>query len=114
MIEYYNKLDLPMHCSLVQYPQAINVQYLPNELKQQVNQQVRNTVADLSGKIKQNRHNKIAKWSEYVLQYMNNTSVNVDSLTNDTKEYITVMDKLNKTTFLSVYPEFKEYWQRQI
>ena len=111
VIEYYNKLDLPMHCSLVQYPQAINVQYLPNELKQKVNKNVRNTVASLSGKIKQTRHNKIAKWSDYVLQYMNNSTVNVDALTEDTKEYITTMDKLNKTEFLSVYPEFKEYWQ---
>jgi len=42
---------------------------------------------------------------------MNNTSINVDKLTDDTREYITTMDKLNQTEFLSVYPEFKEYWQ---
>ena len=46
-----------------------------------------------------------------VLQYMNNSGVNVGSLTNDTTEYMKVMDKLNETNFLSVYPEFEEYWQ---
>jgi len=100
-----------MHCSLVQYPEAINIQYLPNELKQKVNKEVRNTVANLSKKIKENRHNKIAKWSNYVLQYMNNSDSNVDALTSGSKEYIETMDKLNGTKFLSVYPEFEEYWQ---
>ena len=52
IIKYYNKLDLPMHCSLVQYPEAINIQYLPNELKQKVNKEVRNTIANLSKKLK--------------------------------------------------------------
>lgn len=111
IIKYYNKLDLPMHCSLVQYPEAINIQYLPNELKQKVNKEVRNTIANLSKKIKENRHNKIAKWSNYVLQYMNNSDSNVDALTSGSKEYIETMDKLNGTKFLSVYPEFEEYWQ---
>ena len=46
-----------------------------------------------------------------MLQYMNNSGVNVDALTNDTVEYMKVMDNLNETNFLSVYPEFKEYWQ---
>ena len=110
IIKYYNKLNLPMHCSLVQYPEAINIKYLPNELKAKVTKDVRNTVIELRD-INKNRHNKVVKWSNYVLQYMNNSGVNVDSLTNDTTEYVKVMDKLNETDFLSVYPEFKEYWQ---
>jgi hypothetical protein len=32
-------------------------------------------------------------------------------LPDSTKEYIEVMDKLNDTKFLEVYPEFEEYWQ---
>ena len=110
IIKYYNKLNLPMHCSLVQYPEAINIKYLPNELKAKVTKDVRNTVIELRD-INKNRHNKVVKWSNYVLQYMNNSGVNVDSLTNDTTEYVKVMDKLNETDFLSVYPEFKEYCQ---
>ena len=99
-----------MHCSLVQYPEAINIKHLPNKLKAKATKDIKNAVAELKN-INENRYNKIAKWSNYVLQYMNNSWVNNDYLTNDTMEYMKVMDKLNETDFLSVYPEFKEYWQ---
>ena len=54
---------------------------------------------------------KIVKWSNYVLDYMYNTNINNNILSDSTKEYIETMDKLNGTKFLEVYPEFEEYWQ---
>ena len=61
--------------------------------------------------IKENRLAKIVKWSNYVLDYMNNTNINNETLPRSTKEYVETMDRLNETNFLEVYPEFKEFWQ---
>ncbi len=66
---------------------------------------------DKLGNIKENRLAKIVKWSNYILDYMNNTNINNNMLPYSTKEYVETMDRLNGTNFLEVYPEFKEFWQ---
>jgi organic radical activating enzyme len=107
---YYVSLDCPFHCSLVQYPEALNIQYIPNIMKDNITKRVYNTINNL-GNLKKNRLAKITKWANYVIDYMNNTNINNEVLPKSTKEYIETMDRLNNTTFLDVYPEFKEYWQ---
>ena len=110
IIEYYVSLDCSFHCSLVQYPEALNIQYIPKKMKDNITKRVYNTIDGL-GNINKGRLAKIVKWSNYVLDYMNNTNINNNVLLDSTKEYIKVMDKLNGTNFLEVYPEFEEYWQ---
>ena len=110
IIEYYVSLDCSFHCSLVQYPEALNIQYIPKKMKDNITKRVYNTIEGL-GNIDKGRLAKIVKWSNYVLEYMNNTNINNNVLLDSTKEYIKVMDKLNGTNFLEVYPEFEEYWQ---
>lgn len=110
IINYYVSLDCPFHCSLVQYPEALNIQYIPNIMKDNITKRVYNTINNL-GNLKKNRLAKITKWANYVIDYMNNTNINNEVLPKSTKEYIETMDRLNNTTFLDVYPEFKEYWQ---
>ena len=79
-------------------------------MKDIITKRVYNKIEELKN-VKENRLAKIVKWSNYVLDYMNNTSIQNDMLPESTKEYIETMDRLNKTNFLKVYPEFKEYWQ---
>ena len=79
-------------------------------MKDIITKRVYNKIEELRN-VKENRLAKIIKWSNYVLDYMNNTSIQNDMLPGSTKEYIETMDRLNKTNFLKVYPEFKEYWQ---
>ena len=110
IIEYYETLDCSFHCSLVQYPETLNIQYIPKKMKDNITKRVYNIIEKL-GNIKETRLAKIVKWSNYVLDYMNNTNINNNMLPDSTKEYIEVMDKLNDTKFLEVYPEFEEYWQ---
>ena len=110
IINYYVSLDCPFHCSLVQYPEALNIQHIPKIMKDNITKRVYNTINSL-GNLKKNRLAKITKWTNYVIDYMNNTDINNEVLSNSTKEYIETMDRLNNTNFLEVYPEFKEYWQ---
>ena len=79
-------------------------------MKDNITKRVYNVIEKL-GNIKESRLAKIVKWSNYVLDYMNNTNINNNMLPYSTKEYIEVMDRLNDTKFLEVYPEFEEYWQ---
>ena len=110
IIEYYESLDCPFHCSLVQYPEALNIQYIPKKMKDNITKRVYNIINNMRN-INGGRLAKIVKWSNYVLDYMNNTNINNNILSDSTKEYIETMDKLNGTKFLEVYPEFEEYWQ---
>ena len=79
-------------------------------MKDIITKRVYNKIESLEN-IKENRLAKIVKWSNYVLDYMNNTDIENDMLPNSTKEYIETMDRLNNTNFIEVYPEFEEFWQ---
>ena len=79
-------------------------------MKDILTKRVYNKIHNLKN-LKENRLAKIVKWSNYVLDYMNNTDIENNMLPSSTKEYIETMDRLNNTDFLEVYPEFKEYWQ---
>ena len=79
-------------------------------MKDIITKRVYNKIDNLKN-LKENRLAKVVKWSNYVLDYMNNTDIENNMLPSSTKEYIETMDRLNNTNFLEVYPEFKEYWQ---
>ena len=61
IIEYYVSLDCPFHCSLVQYPEALNIQHIPKKMKDIITKRVYNKI-DKLGNIKENRLAKIVKW----------------------------------------------------
>lgn len=115
IIKFFTEINLYFHTSLVQYPKALNIKLLPLELKEKITKDFNNFVNnDAENFIKKNSKldvnkqlNRIKKFGNNVLNYMN--SENLEHDWNLFLDYTKVLDAHHSTNYLDYYPEFKRY-----
>lgn len=117
-IKYFLSLGAYFHTSLVQYPNALNIQLLPQELKNKVNADWEDFKQNIDNNLKMflnrkypgdyERHKRqVLRYAQYVIDYMNNKDQS--DQWNTFLDYISVQDKYHKTDLYTVYPEFLPY-----
>jgi radical SAM protein with 4Fe4S-binding SPASM domain len=113
VIEYFTKLDVYFHTSLVQYPEALNIKLLPQHLKNKITDDFNSWLEDdpltkvisLSNKIKPEKQvARIKKFGSNVIRYMN--SDDKHDQWNTFLDYSSALDNFHNTDLLKVYPEY--------
>lgn len=114
IIEYFTKLNVYFHTSLVQYPQALNIKLLPQHLKDKVTEDFNNWMNDdpvskvlsMSSTIDADKQVKrIKTFGNNVIKYMN--SENKNDQWNEFLDYSQALDDYHKTDLFKTYPEYK-------
>ena len=120
--EYYYKLGVKFHSSLVQYPRALNPKLLPDQLKQQATYDWNHFIE----RVKTNQHRWLRgcaddKWNKDCLQRWKKFGGNIINYMNGEDwfehwqefiDYMRPQDRYHKTNILDVYPEFQPYWEK--
>lgn len=113
VIEYFTKLDVYFHTSLVQYPNALNIKLLPQHLKDKITNDFNNWLDDYPlDKVREmtsiiNPEKQVArikKFGNNVIKYMNSEDKHDQWQT--FLDYARALDNYHNTNLLSVYPEY--------
>ena len=113
VIEYFTKLDVYFHTSLVQYPNALNIKLLPQHLKDKITNDFNNwldndpldKVREMTSIINPEKQvARIKKFGNNVIKYMNSEDKHDQWQT--FLDYACALDNHHNTNLFSVYPEY--------
>ena len=113
VIEYFTKLDVYFHTSLVQYPNALNIKLLPQHLKDKITNDFNNwldddpldKVREMTSIINPEKQvARIKKFGNNVIKYMNSEDKHDQWQT--FLDYARALDNHHNTNLFSVYPEY--------
>tara|TARA_R110000851_G_C13083068_1_gene565987 strand:- start:1208 stop:2458 length:1251 start_codon:yes stop_codon:yes gene_type:complete len=110
IMEYLVSLGTTPQNVLVQYPVDLNIQVLPQGLKNEITQKWDDY---LSGKDKDSPgYHNLIKQGQSIINYMNINDMS--HKWNDAKEFCAIQDRHFNTNILDVIPEFTPYWQQNV
>jgi len=113
MIEFFlDELGIVFYTNMVNYPQCLSIQVLPEELKREITEKLLVTKFKIHGYslvIKNPILQKITETQiDNIINYMNHKDTH-EELWNDTINFNMKLDSTRNQNFLEVNPEFKPY-----
>lgn len=116
VIDYVIGLDVYFHASLVQYPNALNIKLLPQEMKKKITQDYNDwlcqdplhTIKSRSKKVMPDLQlDRVRKYVGQVISYMNSEDRHDQWI--EFLNYSGALDRYHKTTLYDVYPEYQNF-----